>query len=176
MFVKRHSRIWDWNDRLGLNCEGPSIPSLGLYTILGGNREPLRVLKQGSNFIKVAPLNINLMLCAGQIEGGELEYSWKIPGRGGESLNSDQRNKQCPRIYPNRILIHVESSLSTPPVCEAGTSSGIYLTSNPFPLPTQWQAHNGTENNHRLDFIEREENVCKMEKRGDRADTLNFLG
>lgn len=93
MFVERYSRIWGQNDRLWLNREGPSIPT-GLWTILGSNREPLRVLKQGRHFIRVALLNINLMVCAGQIQSGR---SWRQlwnSRRGSKCLISDQRNKQ----------------------------------------------------------------------------------
>lgn len=144
--------------------------------MLGGNREPLRVWKQGSHFIRVVPLNINLMPCAGQMEREELAIAAKSQGeeaRAGSRI--EDTNKQHPGADHNRILICVESSLNTPPVCEARALSGIYLTYNPFPLHTRWQAHIGTENNHRLNLVEMEGNVPKMGKEGDRADySLTF--
>lgn len=170
MFVERYSRIWGSIDRLWLNCEGPSIPTYRLWTMLGGNGEPLRVGKQGGHFIRVVPLNINLMPCAGQMEKEELGDGCEIPGRGGKGRISHGRHKQHPGADPNRILLCVESSLNTPPECEARALSGIYLTYSPFPLHTQWQAHIGTENNHRLNLVEMEGNVPKMGKEGDRAD------
>lgn len=74
----------------------------------------MRVLRLERNFISIAPPNISLTLCAEHIEERELRDSYKIPGVGSKDLSSDQKNKQCPEIYHNRILICVDTSLDTP--------------------------------------------------------------
>lgn len=54
------------------------------------------------------------MLCAEHIEERELRDSYKIPGVSSKDLSSDQKNKQCPKIYHNRILICIDTSLDSP--------------------------------------------------------------
>lgn len=103
-----------------------------------------------------------------RMKGDNLEMAAKSRGEVVKAWTLTKETNDAPQTYHHRILICVGSSLNIPLVYEAGTLSGIYLTSNPFSFHTQGQAPIGIENNHRLDFGDMEGNVPKKGKGGDR--------
>lgn len=155
--------------------KGPQYPQ-GLWTTLGGDREPLRVLKQGRQFIRVALLNINLMLCAGQIQRGR---SWR-------QLWNPRERWQVPALWlkkqTNSIREHAIIGFSF--VLKVHWAFPQFVRQELQQVfiwhPTHFQPTHSDKLILELKIItglpvEMEGNVPKTEKEGDRADySLSF--